>query len=447
MIIRDDYSGKRPLNEASRDIIWQVAVAESDPKAPFDIAALNLLAATGRREAFSLLWDHLHTANATLRRSILAAMVAIDPGDELDALLEAYGSLPETGLAPSSMPSLLRRIAASQFIEPFRVSIPFERLAAVLRSPKVTLRAVALRLISYIDDPRVVPLLVKHLSKPMPELREIALGQLRRLHAASAADQVAKLMAEDEPLRRVAAETLVEWSDPRGVPEILAVMQEELPKAIIRHLGKISHPAFDRWLLDTLDTLLTAEVSDAAPTLKDMFEAVVEVKSPLLQQVCERLLRTTVEIDALKLQVIRAVGQLDADWCPSLLRELILGTAALPSYTALTQSKDHELGQQMIKSRSELQRVLAIRLLWLAKDWQRLLGCLEGHSAAVRDMAVWALSSLHIPETADVLREVVHTADRIDLWRVNRAVLAWRALAMLRALPDQAQSAQAEGAK
>ena len=418
------------LSEASLDAVWKIAVAESAPNVVFCPAALNLLAATGRRELFEILWEHARSPELERRRVALHALAQADPGSRLNDLLAAIADLPDpTPRLPFGV-GFQNRFSAPP-PEPSEVGITYERLEAAVLGGKINHRISALYLLGFVDDPRVEPFLITQLSRRVLALRETALKHLQRRRAIDAADLVAALMSRDAVLRLRCAESLREWGDARGVPPLLEASMALEPNQVIELLGKLPHPAFDKWLMGTIATLEQQVATEAEDALVGMIETLIKIELRNLRTVLEKLIAS----DSIKVRraVADALGKLDQDWACEGLRILVLDLAPLVAYRAAVLCKDAEFARQLIGSRSEVQRVLAIRLLWAVKDFDTLLVCLSDKSAAVRNCAIWALGHITVktPAVIDTLHQLTERNDRVDLWNQNPAVLAWRGLARM----------------
>lgn len=416
------------LSDASLDAVWKIAVAESAPNVVFCPAAINLLAATGRRESFEILWEHARSPELERRRVALHALAQADPGTRLPDLLAAIGDLPDPTPRLPFGATFQNRFSPPP-PEPSEVGIPYERLEAAVLAGKINQRISALYLLGFVDDPHVEPFLVTQLSRRVLALRETALKHLQRRKATQAADAVAALMHRDAVLRLRCAETLREWGDPRGVPPLLEASMALEPNQVIELLGKLPHPAFDKWLMDTISTLEQQIATEAEDALVGMIETLIKIESRNLQTVLEKLIAS----DSIKVRraVADALGKLDYDWAREGLRALVLDPSPLVSYRAVALCSDVDFARQLVSSRSEVQRVIAVRLLWAVKDIDTLLGCLSDKSAAVRNCTIWALSHITVktPDVIDALYQLVEHNDRVDLWNQNPAVLAWRGLA------------------
>lgn len=414
------------LSEASQEIIWQVARAESSANLPFCAQALNLLAMTGRPEAQAILWTYAQTHDLTRQRIALYALAQTDPGDKLDDLLSALSALPELP-APST--------PTAQIAPPTRIGIPFERLEAKLysSSSKKPYFGGALHLIGYINDPRTVPLLIAQLGRRIPQLREIALSHLRRLPAKEAADDIAHRMIKDEVLRDKAAETLYDWGDARCIPVLLQALPPESmakPENVIRYLGKLPHAAFDNWLMKVLETLQQANDEDM---LVEVIDVLTEIESHNLQMVLTQLAEST--LTKVRQAVAVAAGKINEPWATKIIRSLITDSSPLVSYQAALNCKDSDFARLLLATNNEIKQMLGVRLLWAAKDSAKLLDCLAANlPTAVRDLAIWALANLHTPDSLDELSRLIDEEDRLDLWNQNPAVLAWRGLAKVGAV-------------
>jgi len=427
-VTRRAMTSDQLLSEASLDVLWKIAVAESAQTIAFCPAALHLLAATKRPAAVPILWEHARSDDIRRVRTALAALTQFDPGDRLDDLLAAIGNVPDALPRPFGLP--FGPPPFNPDIAP--IGVPFERLAAVVLGPKIKLRASALSLLSRIDDPRVVPFLIGQLARRVPRMREIALSQLRRLKAFQAADAIADLMDKDSALRQRAAETLCEWGDPRCVPALLPLIASEEPDKVIRRVGKLGHTDFDAWLLNKIETLEQDNNNAADDTLIKIIDALDDVGSTSLRPVLERLARS--RSPKVQLTVVRTYGKLEHDWAQTALRDLIHNANPAVSYLAASLCKDSTGAQELLDSASEVKRILGARLLWVAKDSAALIACLSDRSQAVRDVALAALSNLRVAEAIPIFRRILAREDRIDSWNINRAVIAWRGLARLGAV-------------
>jgi HEAT repeat protein len=446
LVLREAAHSAHPLSDESIYAAWRIGVAECVPNIAFCPAALHLLAATGRSEAFHILWEHARSDDPERRRVALAAIAQGDPGDCLDALLTAMSDLPvgsgqSDNLIPPPTPPRAPFSPRPSPLEQPLVGIPFERLQAVVsgsKSRKSKQRACALALLSYIDDPRTVPFLTAQLSRRVPRLREIALAHLCRLHAKTAADAIARLMLMDAALRRRAAAILYDWEDARAVPVLLPIMlgvADAAPQQVIEELGRFAHPDFDTWLAQATAEL-NQRASESEETLVKMIDALLKPDNRALHH-ARPVLEALIDSPSIRVRqaVISALGQLDEAWARSALSTLVLNPLPLVSYRAACLCRDRALAHRLMPCPQELSRVLGVRVLWATNDTHALLGCLSDKSTAVRNLAIWALGDLGAAAAVDPLRRLVETEDRIDRWNQNPAVTAWIGLARLNALP------------
>jgi HEAT repeat protein len=448
-VTREAARSAHPLSDESIYAVWKIAVAESVPNIAFCPAAFHLLAATRRSEAFHILWEHANTEDQDRRRIALYAIAEGDPGERLEELLTAMSDLSDNLTPPLNPPPPLP-FGPRTPPEPQLVGIPFERLEAVVcdskskKAKQAKLRACALHLLSYLDDPRVAPFLIAQLSRRVPRLREIALAHLRRLRAKTAADAIARLMLKDAALRQRAAATLYDWEDDRCVPVLLSIMlgaTDVEPQHVVERLGKFSHPDFDTWLSKVV-TGLNGKASESEETLVRLIDALLKPDNHAVHH-ARPVLEALIDSGSIRVRqaAICAFGQLDEAWAHEMLNTLVLNRLPAVSYRAAVLCKDKALGRQLIACPQELSRVLGVRLLWAANDSNALLGCLSDKSAAVRNLAIWALGDLGVAAAIDPLRRLVETEDRIDNWNQNPAVTAWGGLARMGALSGSAGAA------
>jgi HEAT repeat protein len=451
LVLREAAHSAHPLSDESIYAAWRIGVAESVPNIAFCPAALHLLAATGRSEEFHILWEHARSDDPERRQVALYAIAQGDPGDHLEALLTAMSDLPigsnqsDNLAAPPKPPSPPFSPRSSPLEQPL-VGIPFERLQAVVsdsKRRKSRLRACALYLLGYIDDPRTVPFLTAQLSRRVPRLREIALAHLRRLHAKTAADAIARLMLKDAALRQRAAATLYDWEDARAVPVLLPIMlnaadadrRSDEPPHVIERLGKFAHADFDAWLMK-VTAQLNARASESEETLVKMIDALLKPDNRALHH-ARPVLEALIDSSSIRVRqaVINALGQFDEAWARAALSALVLNPLPLVSYRAACLCRDGALAHRLMACPQELSRLLGVRLLWATRDTGALLGCLSDKSSAVRNLAIWALGDLGAAAAVDPLRHLIEVEDRIDGWNQNLAVTAWSGLARMNALP------------
>src|SRR5262249_15781601 len=155
-------------------------------------------------ESLHILWSHAHSEDVDRRRVALFAIVQLDPGEMLNELLTAINDLPP--MLPAQRSPF--QPAGPVEMPVIHVGIPFARLEAMVRHGKLKQAVVALRLLSYHQDERVVPFLISQLSRRLLPLREAALTHLRRLKATVAADAVARTMSKEADLCIQAADAL-----------------------------------------------------------------------------------------------------------------------------------------------------------------------------------------------------------------------------------------------
>jgi HEAT repeat protein len=422
-ILEDAHERTLELNAGSRMAIWQVAEAETAPGVAFCTAAYDLLALIATPQAASLLWERASSVEREDIRVIAYALMRFDPGNRLYDLLNLYANV----LAMPHPPF-------SQRAEPVRIGIPFESLAAVVRTGKPKIAHAALMLFGRLDDPRVVPFLITQLSRKLHQLRETALRHLRRLKAVEAADAVARLMNRDEALRLLAANTLCEWDDPRCVPPLIEAARKdpdtELEK-VIKQIGRFRHPAFDAWLIEGLDELKEADLSEQEEAVVEAIGLLINVKADGIRLLFEKLL--DFNSPAIKQALARHLPKSEAEWARRMHQTLIADRNATVMYTAAVSSHDPDLAAQLIAaSRDEIRRVLGVRILWNLKDSARLLAMVqEEKPGPARNLAIVALGFLHDPAAEPVLRRIVTDEDRLDTWGQNSALLAWRSLAKM----------------
>src|SRR5262249_38745168 len=134
--------------------------------------------------------------------------------------------------------------------------------------------------------------------------------------------------------------------------------------------------------------------------------------------------------------IANAIAAVPEDWAHATLRRLVNDESPVVSYRAALACNDTEFARQLLKSGSELKRLLGVRILWNVKEVDMLVSSLSDNSAAVRDAAIWSLGQIPGGSDAqlDALRGLVDTSDRLDIWNMNPAVLAWRGLARLGAV-------------
>ncbi|MEP7287997.1 MAG: HEAT repeat domain-containing protein [Chloroflexota bacterium] len=432
-VTREAMRGDHPLSEASLDSVWKIALAESAPTIAFYPLALELLAATGRKEAQPILWQHAHSPHADHRRVALFALVQSDPDDDLDKLLIALEALSDAPQSPFGSPFGQRPKVPPVQTEPVYVGIPFEGLAAIVQGPKINLRLTALKFLSYINDPRVMPFLITQLARRIPAVREAALIHLRRLHATSAANAVAKVMDTDKDLRQKAADALFEWDDSRCVPVLLEALAKDVAAdAVIKRLGKFGHLDFAPWLMKTIEATTDEDI------LSGIVTVLGSIDSGCLRVAVEALYKSSsVKV---KQAIIGSLGKVKEAWASDVIHNLTLDASPLISYRAAALCDDTTFAEQLLDSTSEVKRLIAVRLLWQAKATVALLSCLSDKSVAVSDSAVWALGQLQAENTVDTLRQVVEEQDLIDKWNMNPAVVAWRALVRLGAVSPVTQA-------
>jgi HEAT repeat protein len=362
----------------------------------------------------------------------LYALAEIDPGEDLEKLLDALANTldvpPPQPPAPSPFPF------PPPALEPVIVGIPFERLEAVIRGPHHRLRASAVKLIGYVDNEQLFPLLIDQLDSRIPRVREMALMHLRRLSADCAADAVARLMNRDFAFQRRAAEALLTWNDARCVPLLLQIMQnDETVKNvdIIKKLGKLDHAVLTDWLTKVIDEL-EPQGPEAIAEIIEIMAALVEVKSPQLEPILNRLAKSSVikirEMTALALGEIKAEW---AQWAQPAAKAIIADRTPEVAYRAAQSIHDASFGSQLLEQRNKAKRLLGVRILWSARDTEALIACLQDESPAVKSMAAWGLTQSLLPISIDALWRLVEEEDRINMWGLNLAVMAWTALAKM----------------
>lgn len=429
------------LSDTSVEMLEKIALAETAQNVPFSASAVQMLAGLRRLEAIPVLWEHARASDTTRSRIALYALAQFEPNEEthkMEELLNALGNLPDVLTTTSNAP------------EPTHIRIPFEQLHSMLYSyshkPKAAIGAMLL--IGYLEnDDRVIPTLILQLNRRVSRLRAMALAHLRRLKATQAADSVAKIMEKDQELAQKAAEILCEWGDPRCVPVLMKTISAESVaqiETVIRWLGKLPHVAFDQWLMKVVDTQIdllgngvnapseqTERATDAEDTIVKIIEVLVEIDSRNLQAVAERLIASSSV--RIRLAVARSLVKMNTNWARNALRKLACDRTPLVSYVAITLLKDDEFSAELLKSSHELYRLLGVRMLWAAKDAQGVLPYLEDKSAAVRDVALWALANLKPTDQPliDELWRQVDREDKIDMWHLNPGVIAWRGLAAM----------------
>ncbi|HVO42606.1 MAG TPA: HEAT repeat domain-containing protein [Aggregatilineales bacterium] len=443
-VARTGRRGARPLNEMTLDTLWKIAVAESAPNITFCAPALKLLAATGRRESVPILWEHARSGDSKRRGAALLALAEIDPGESLEELLVAFNSslelLPPLPPFPFGPPP-----------EPTIVGIPFERLEAVIHSNKHTLRASAIKLIGYIDDSRVVPLLIHQLDSRIIRVREMTLAHLRRLKATDAADAVTRLMLKDQTIERRAAEVLLAWDDARCVPVLLHhLLGDEDGKVedIIKKLGKFDHPEFNSWIERGVRDM-EGRGEDGLDALIEIISALAEAESPSLAGLLLKLAKSPHErmrqIAALGLVTVTDPARREA------LKTLAVDRAPGVAYAAAAGVKDSTFGRTLLESRSKVKRLLGMRVLWSATDHEGLADAARDSSAAIKSAAVWTLTQLVAPRpdtsperrkaAQSALLRVIEEEDQINEWGFNLAVMAWAALAKQGLLSEPVKAA------
>jgi HEAT repeat protein len=433
-VTQQAMQGGRPLNEVTLDTIWTIAVAESAPNVVFCAESLNLLAATGRNESLHILWTHARADDVDRRRVALYAIAQLDPGDTLGELLTAINALPP--LLPPTTPRNPFQAATPVEMPVTYVGIPFERLEAMVRHGKLKQSVIALRLLSYHNDERVIPFLISQLSRRLFPLRDGALTHLRRLKATTAADAVARAMTKEADLCLQAGEALCEWGDPRCVPVLLPHMisgdAPVAPQNVIRKFDALKYDDYADWLLKTVETLKKYETEEADTLLTQMVNLLVEIKSPYLEDVLRMLISSPSQ--RVRYAVVMALPKSTEDWINEAICKLVLDSSPVVSYRAILMCRDPEMREYLTASRNELHRLLGIRMLWLEKDIEALRAFLADESAAVHDAAAWALAHLGTETVVDDLRQLVEKEDRIDAWHQNPAVIAWTGLARMGAL-------------
>ncbi len=389
-----------------------------------------MLAITGRSELLHILWAHARSEDVDRRRVALYAIAQLDPGNTLGTLLTAINDLPP--MLPPAQRSPFQ--AATPVEMPIvYVGIPFERLESCVRHSKLKQALVALRLLSFHSDERVIPFLTSQLSRRLLPLRDAALTHLRRLKATSAADAVARAMLKESDLCIQAGEALCEWGDLRCVPVLLPHMisgdTPAAPLLVIRKFDALKHDDYVDWLLKISETLKKYETEEADTLLTQVVALLVELKSTFLEDVLKMLI--TSPSQRVRYAVVAALPKLTSDWTREATHKLVLDSSPVVSYRAVLMCRDAEMCQQLIESRNDLLRLLGIRMLWQEKDIDALRHSLGDESAAVHDAAAWALANLGVESVTDDLRRLVEKEDRIDVWHQNPAVIAWTGLARM----------------
>jgi HEAT repeat protein len=421
---KDSTLAIRPETHA---LIWRIAAAETDPSVSFCVQAFSLVAEIGTPEAFELLWQRVSQAERDDFRYLLNCLLNFDPGDRLIEFLTYYAKSiesPHPILSPRNDPPPIR--------------VPYERLEEVVKAGKSKISLAAIELIARIPDSRVIPLLADQLHRRVPFLREAALRNLRRLKAQSAADAVAKLMERDKDLQILAAEALCEWEDARCVPVLLEQAGKDKNiqiKKLITRIGKLKHPAFEQWILEGLEE--SQFLTEAEDVLIEGIKTLAEVEAESLSLFLERVLKLTQSV-AVKQAIAAALPKVKSQWRVSAFQKLLSERSPVVSYAAAVHCKDPENAAFLMRSSNEIRRVLGVRVLWNCEDRAGLIDALNDKSPAVRDLALIAIGALHIYEAVPVLNEIIETQDRVDVWGMNPAVLAWRAIAKMPPLEKHA---------
>jgi HEAT repeat protein len=435
-VARGGHRGDRPINEQTIDTLWKIAVAESAPNVIFCAPAIKLLSATHRRESVPILWEHARSEDAKRRQTAIYALAEIDPGEEgLEALLEAFVNSLDLPAGPpfpfGSQP------------DPILIGIPFERMAAVIKGRKHTLRASAVKLIGYLDDPRVRPLLIHQLDSQIEKVRELALAHLRRLKATEAADAIARLMDRDPVLQRRAADVLHSWDDTRAVPVLLKAMVTDdgnKTEDIIKRLGRLNHPAFAEWITGIIKEF-EGRGADGVDPLIDVISALADVESPLLPGILLNLTRSPA--DRVRQIAALGLGIVDNGKSGEELVAMLRDRAPVVAYYAAHSIRKADVGRDLLGDRSKVKRLLGIKILWGNRSVDGLIAAAHDKSAAVKTAAVWSLTNLltntspfgAIPPNVDkdviaaALMDIVEKEDYVNEWGFNPAVLAWIAVA------------------
>jgi len=421
---------KQPLSKTHLEALRRVALAQCDPEIAFSKQAFLLMGALHPMGGAALLLKRLEDKNEERRCEVLRALVRFD----LTGLMLVHTVRTIHALSQAAQNELLKK--------PLRVGIQFEQLAALLLvTPFVTMSGVVLALSSHIKDTRTAPLLIANLRAELPEARAAALTHLTRLKATVAADAIVEVMDADPLLREQAAETLCAWGDPRGVPILLlstAPLAEcENIEALIRRFDALDAPAYREWLADQvrqmLITLTSTEANEtsngAAGKLVELIGALTKFHSYSLDVILQLL--STTQHPVVRQRVVAVLPMLKTPWAQATLYKLLGDSVPQVAYSAACVCDAGAVGQALAKKRRESDRLLAVRVLYNAKDGAALIACLASPSAVVRGLAIIALGELHTIEAVEALRQIVHKQDRFDEWGQNLAVLAWRAMAKM----------------
>ncbi len=416
------------FTDSTRTLLQRIAVAENNPDLPFCEPALHLVASLGCPEAIEILFRFLGTEDEAQRRTALGILIQIDPGVRTMDVLTAWMNTPPKPPTPFLPP--MRTIT--------RVCIPFETLQMFAEGAEEGLAVCATELVSYLDDPRVIPLLTQQLTWPADSIRMMALRHLKRLDARDALDAVAALLdTQSVIVRAQAADLLVDWGDVRGVPIVLAESTPDDVSSLekfVKRLDPLNQPAFDVWLLNFIEQLGDSTEPKKRQGMGETLNVLIKNESRNVRPLVEKLLASP--ISEWRRAAVEVLPAIKADWAATILRQMCLDPDPRLSYLSATTCADQKLGESLIGDAHEVQRLIGLRILFNAKCVGPLIDSLADRSTIVRGAAIIALGELRAPEAIEPLRRLIDDDDRLDGYGQNLAVLAWRSLARLGAFKE-----------